>query len=230
MQANNIDDVLAKTLEDRRLTGGEKSTLTRFLEDLQADEQKLGYCRHRAFEIARAAVADPDSARVLEWLEDVIKLTVPKAAGKAEAKHLAEAVFGPGDACPSRIIYHLNRARRKVDVCVFTVTDDRVSNALIAAHRRKVAVRIVTDNEKALDLGSDVPRFQAAGVPLKVDDTPYHMHHKFAVFDEEAVLTGSYNWTRSAADFNHENLLITSEPSLVKAYGLEFERVWNRLK
>jgi phosphatidylserine/phosphatidylglycerophosphate/cardiolipin synthase-like enzyme len=92
-----------------------------------------------------------------------------------------------------------------------------------------VAVRIVTDNEKAFDRGSDVPRLQAGGVPLKVDDTPYHMHHKFAVFDDEAVLTGSYIWTRSAADFNFENLLVTSETSLVKAYALEFERVWNRL-
>jgi mitochondrial cardiolipin hydrolase len=228
VQARDIDEVLTKTLQDRRLSGGEKTALTRFLEGLQSDEQKLGYCRHRAFELARAAVADPNSARVVEWLEDVVKLTVPRPRG--EAKHLAEAVFGPGDACPSRIIHHLNRTRHKLDVCVFTLTDDRVSDAIIAAHRRKVAVRIVTDNEKAFDLGSDVPRFEAAGVPLKVDNTPYHMHHKFAVFDDEAVLTGSYNWTRSAADFNFENLLVTSEPSLVKAYLAEFERVWSRLK
>lgn len=227
MQTKDIDDLLNRTLEDRRLSGGEKSLLFQFLDDIQADEQKLGYCRHRAFAIARGAVADPDSARVLEWLEDVIKLTVPKtASGKSDKP---EVFFGPGDTCPNRVTYFLNQVRRKVDVCVFTITDDRISNALLAAHRRGVAVRIITDNEKAYDPGSDVDELKAAGIPLKVDETIYHMHHKFAVFDDEKVLTGSYNWTRNAAEVNWENLVVLSDSGLVKAFTREFERLWTSL-
>ena len=76
-------------------------------------------------------------------------------------------------------------------------------------------LRIITDNEKAYDAGSDVTRFQDAKIPLRVDDTPFHMHHKFAVFDREILLTGSYNWTRSAARYNEENLIVTEDPRLV---------------
>ena len=27
-----------------------------------------------------------------------------------------------------------------------------------------------------------------------------HMHHKFAIFDGERLINGSYNWTRGAAN------------------------------
>ena len=71
---------------------------------------------------------------------------------------------------------------------------------------------MVSDNEKAYDPGSDTLRFARAGVPVKIDDSPYHMHHKFALFDGDVLLTGSYNWTRGAADNNEENLILTIAP------------------
>ena len=52
------------------------------------------------------------------------------------------------------------------------------------------------------------------------------MHHKFAVFDRRILLTGSYNWTRSAAGHNEENLLVTDEAKLVGPYLQRFEKLW----
>ena len=34
------------------------------------------------------------------------------------------------------------------------------------------------------------------------------MHNKFAVIDDEIVLTGSFNWTSAAANNNQENLVV----------------------
>ena len=45
------------------------------------------------------------------------------------------------------------------------------------------------------------------GLPIRVDRSDYHMHHKYAVFDGKLLLTGSYNWTRSAARNNEENFV-----------------------
>ena len=53
------------------------------------------------------------------------------------------------------------------------------------------------------------------------------MHHKFCVVDKSVLLTGSYNWTKSAADRNQENLLVTEDPKMVKAYISEFENLWD---
>jgi phosphatidylserine/phosphatidylglycerophosphate/cardiolipin synthase-like enzyme len=54
------------------------------------------------------------------------------------------------------------------------------------------------------------------------------MHHKFAVFDRRSVLTGSYNWTRSAFRANQENTILTEDPTLVRLFEGEFERLWRR--
>ena len=50
------------------------------------------------------------------------------------------------------------------------------------------------------------------------------MHDKFAVFDDELVWSGSYNWTVSANVRNQENaLLIEGEPEVVSRFAQQFE-------
>ena len=67
------------------------------------------------------------------------------------------------------------------------------------------------------------------GVPVKVDETEHHMHHKFAVLDGARLLNGSYNWTRSAAAYNEENLVITSDPALIAVFTRHFAEMWEAL-
>ena len=162
---------------------------------------------------------------MLAWLEDVVKTIREGGPAPARAAR-AEAHFSPGDDCPRAIRGLLERARRTADVCVFTITDDRLAEAILDAHRRGVAVRIVTDDEKAEDLGSDIGRFEASGIAVRVDRSPYHMHHKFAVLDGATLLTGSYNWTLSAARENEENLVVTDDLRLVSPFAATFERLW----
>ncbi len=63
-----------------------------------------------------------------------------------------------------------------------------------------------------------------------VDRGPAHMHHKFAIADNDLLLTSSYNWTRSAATSNRENVLVTDDPRAVGNFASEFERLWAAFK
>ena len=56
------------------------------------------------------------------------------------------------------------------------------------------------------------------------------MHHKFAVIDKRVVLTGSFNWTRSASGRNYENIMITSNRAVVKQYDEYFHGMWAKDK
>ena len=96
-------------------------------------------------------------------------------------------------------------------------------------HGRGVRVRILTDDDKAGDRGSDVAKLERAGLPLKVDNDPNHFHHKFAVRDGDCLLGGSYNWTRSADARNRENLFITYDPALVSRYQGAFDAMWRQI-
>jgi phosphatidylserine/phosphatidylglycerophosphate/cardiolipin synthase-like enzyme len=240
MNAEDFSRFLSQSLADRKLTRSEKSALTDWLAKNVKTDQHRGLVRHAAFEIARSAIADPTAAEVVEWLEDVMKVIAPIQAeaqgADAPRSGVDEAFFAPGEACLHQIVHRFGACRRTADVCVFTITDDRITRAILDAHRRKVVVRIITDAEKQHDAGSDVHKFLAAGIEVKFDDMHSgsepglngHMHHKFAIFDGARLINGSYNWTRGAADLNFENLIDTADANIIAAFAAEFSRLWNR--
>lgn len=227
MTLDEIEAALARTLDDHRLSRAEREALAPILATLPPT---IGprEVRRRACKVAREALHDPSALAVVDWLEDVLRV-LDRDDGARPADEVAEAYFSPGDECWMTIVRLLEQSKSCVDVCVFTITDDRISQAIIAAHRRGVAIRVVTDNEKAADPGSDVGWFERERVPVRVDRTAYHMHHKFAVFDRARLLSGSYNWTRGAARDNDENFIATSAPRLVESFCRAFERIWTRL-
>jgi phosphatidylserine/phosphatidylglycerophosphate/cardiolipin synthase-like enzyme len=241
MNLTELERFLAQSLADRKLSGGEKQALAAWLAQNVKSDQERGVARHAAFELASKTAADPDSVHLIEWLEDVLRVVAPvqqnpgvHTPGSPEA--VGEAFFAPGEACMRHIVSRFQAARSTADVCVFTITDDRVSRSILDAHHRGVKVRVITDDDKMNDPGSDIRSFQAAGIPVKVDDVRGpaasglggHMHHKFAIFDGTRLLSGSYNWTRGAADMNYENLIDTTDPHLVAAFAAEFERLWKK--
>ena len=230
MDTSDLDALLTQTLADCKLSGGEKSALLGWAQTNLATDQDRAVARSRVFEVARQAATDETARRVLSWAEAAIKVIAPLGPGGASpAEAVAEAYFSPGDACRGQIAHRFAFARRSADVCVFTITDDRISRAVADAHRRGVAVRIISDDDKANDLGSDIARLADAGVPVRVDRSPYHMHHKFALFDDERLITGSYNWTRGAAEDNEENLIDVGDPRLIAAFRRTFDELWAKL-
>jgi len=139
--------------------------------------------------------------------------------------------FSPGNQCRDLIIEQIKEATDHIDICVFTISDDRITEAILEAQElNDISVRIITDNEKSYDKGSDIKYMESKGVEIRFDDVRHHMHHKFAIFDSKKVLTGSYNWTRSAAAYNQENILLTSKTKVVDAYLKEFNRLWETFK
>ena len=227
--ADRIDGLRVPTLNDDRLSRAERQALEEQLASDAADDATLAFWRSRAFALARQAMASGEGTTVLDWLEGIEKLLAHHASSARGTPIESAVYFTPGDSGPRAIAGLFDRARVSVDVCVFTITDDRISTAMLAAHRRGVALRVITDDDKAHDTGSDIKELRRAGVPLHTDRDPNHMHHKFAVFDRSILLTGSYNWTRGAAEHNFENFVTTGDPTLVTAFLREFDRLWDLL-
>ena len=222
--------MLKQTLDDFRLTRGERQALSRILKHVDPSSQMLSQYRKIAFELAGEAIAESGAVvagDVVGWLEDVTRV-LQALSGSSHRVHTVETYFSPDEDCVGRIRGFLDSAKSTADVCVFTITDNRISERLLAAHRRGVRVRIISDNEKAYDRGSDVDLLSRKGVPLRVDSSPYHMHHKFAIVDESKLLTGSYNWTRTAAAENQENFIITEDPRLVDPFAKLFAKLWDK--
>jgi cardiolipin hydrolase len=220
--------LLDTSLDDMRLSDDEKRSLAIALRHAEPPEEGLRFLRNQAFALAHQRTRDGfDAPSVLRWLEGVMRAL--DVARTPAVGLRTEVCFSPGQDCLRAIQARLRDARQRADLCVFTLSDDRIAHEVIAAHARGVNLRFVTDNDKEFDAGSDVARLRTAGVPIRVDRTDAHMHHKFALFDGLWLLNGSYNWTRSACDHNEENLVVTNQPQLVRQFQQQFDMLWDEL-
>ena len=157
MNAAELDALLRQFLVDHKLSENERKVLVNWVRENVRTDQERGVARSRLFDAARNAVPDPSSHLVVDFLEDSLKVLAPMGATPSGVPD--RAFFSPGDACLNRIISRINGARSSMDICVFTITDDRISNPILAAHRRGIKIRILSDIEKMHDEGSDIPKF-----------------------------------------------------------------------
>lgn len=219
-------EYLEESVEDNAFSRGEKRSFKEMLKEHDLQKRDLDFLRSKVFDMAMAKANAENYSHVIVWLEEISKTLIPKVT----AQSTEHVFFSPGDDCLNAIRNQLRSAISTVRICVFTISDDRITREIIAAHKRGVSVRVLTDNDKSLDMGSDIEELAREGVEVKMDYTKNHMHHKFAVVDKECLMTGSYNWTRSAANYNHENLLLTTDEGVVKEYLKEFEGLWEEME
>ena len=137
--------------------------------------------------------------------------------------------FSPGSDCLNAIVDALKNAKKRANICVFTISDNRITDAIREAQLSGVNVKIISDNDKRYDEGSDIETISRMGIDVKLDKTKAHMHHKFAVIDDTITISGSYNWTRSAETVNHENIMITDDQDVAKTFTREFDRLWQQM-
>ena len=224
---DELTAALRSTFEDFQLSKNEKVALRDLLQDYKNDADALSFVRNSAFRMVgehqqQRSVFD---ALAYKWLEYIVK-TLDYVRNQHIPAMESRAYFSPGDECKNNIISAIKNAKTSIDVCVFTISDDDIARALQHAHERNVAVRIITDDDKANDLGSDVDELQSKGLSVLKDSSPKHMHHKFAVIDERFLINGSFNWTRSASDFNNENICVLADAKLVAKFCRKFEQLW----
>jgi cardiolipin hydrolase len=215
----HITQFLHDSITDDLLSKEEKRALKELVSEQPLNADHLNSIRTKVFEIASQKANSENFRFVLEW----VKATTSALQTPFPDLH---SYFSPGDTCRNSITKQISTAVNNLLVCVFTISDDIITESLIAAHHRGVDIRLITDNEKSFDKGSDIEQLAREGISLRMDTSPNHMHHKFMVVDQHSVLTGSYNWTRGAARFNHENVIVTKDPNTVRLFTHEFNKLW----
>jgi phosphatidylserine/phosphatidylglycerophosphate/cardiolipin synthase-like enzyme len=141
--------------------------------------------------------------------------------------------FAPGGGIEKAIVEAIDGAKKEALVGMYLFTSRPLSEALIRAKRRGVAVRLVLDkNQKAVRYGKCAD-LKKAGIPVRLmalgrtgDGQEIKFHNKFLVVDGEIVETGSFNWTQQADDENWENAVIIRSRRLAADYRKQFEKAW----
>jgi cardiolipin hydrolase len=125
------------------------------------------------------------------------------------------------------LVQHLSSATESIDLCLYIITCHKLGGAVIRRlTEANVRVRLIVDEGSAHLNGSMVSELRKQGVFVRMKKMDYLMHHKFAIIDKRMVLSGSFNWTMQAVMGNHENIIISSEPTLVQPFNQHFEAMW----
>ena len=160
----------------------------------------------------------------IEWGKSAVKAILKFFEPKGMTR---DAFFFPSVDSERKLISYLRKATSSMVICVFTITNNDLANAIRDARRRGVTVRIISDDECMKMSGSDIQALYDEGFAVRTDLNRYaHMHNKFVVIDEYLLVTGSFNWTKQAVKKNQENLTVLDDPALAKIYIEEFNRLW----
>ncbi len=123
----------------------------------------------------------------------------------------------------------IDQAQSQVDVVAYELDLPRVSEALLAAHRDGVTVRVVVESDN-LDQEENralLNELRRAGVSVVEDErTSGLMHDKFAIIDEAWVWTGSWNMTENGAYRNNNHAVLITSPAIAENYVAEFEEMF----
>ena len=144
----------------------------------------------------------------------------------------ASVFFSPSGQIQSQIIKAIDGSKDAIDIALYELTSSEISKSLESARDRGVKIRIVADKLQASDKNTLIPSLTKKGFETKllsgvrIGENTGSMHHKFAIFDHKLLEVGSYNWTYSAENLNHESALFITDKKTVEEYQSEFDRLW----
>lgn len=121
----------------------------------------------------------------------------------------------------------INQAKTSIDIAMYNLNLNEIANALTAAEKRGVQVRLVTDGSN--NDGEAMRRIKSAGIPVVARaDGAGLMHDKVVIIDGKEVWTGSLNLTWSGVNDDNNNLVMIDSEKIAADYEKEFEEMFTQ--
>ncbi|MDZ8106555.1 MAG: phospholipase D-like domain-containing protein [Nostoc sp. DedQUE12a] len=144
----------------------------------------------------------------------------------------------------------LDSATGSVDLALFVFSEQRLANILENRHKQNIQIRALIEPQFAYRPYSEALDMMGIALSNKckyeVDNHPWQnpittvgvptlpkgdlLHHKFAVIDNQTVITGSHNWSDAANNGNDETLVVIESPVVAAHYVREFARLYAKVK
>ncbi len=184
--------------------------------------------KHAMFRAAALAlVLFAGQAGATSWLKVAEKAVQGQGDHSTTVQHSGsiEYAFSPQEGAEQLVLKVVASARSEIRVMAYVLTSQPIVDALLMARRRGVDVAVVADyddnvvKDKTGKARAALSALVNAGCRVRTTAVYATHHDKVIVADQETVLTGSFNFTTSAATRNSENVLVVwKNPQLAKGY------------
>ena len=136
-----------------------------------------------------------------------------------------ENYFAPEDDVMAKLVSYVQSAEVSVHFMAYAYTHPDLSTAMIKQAAAGIQVEGVIEHRNAAQ--GVFSRLFCSGISVETDGNPYNMHHKVIIIDRQIVITGSFNFTKSADTINDENVLVIHSPVVAALFEQEFQRIYD---
>ena len=144
-----------------------------------------------------------------------------------------ELNYPPEESFANRSTFQYNQETQKIDTIIFRNTDDRHTDAFIAALNRGVPVRILNEPETYRTTtyfrhSYNIDRMYMAGAQIKDRAHVGLTHEKLVLlYSQGMAIFGSSNMSVPSSDSQDEHNLFTTKSTLFNPLVTQFDRKWN---
>lgn len=158
---------------------------------------------------------------LLRWDSD----SIAKPTGFQNSASYQLCFVPDGASCQDLLVSAIDRTQAKLRVQAYSFTSAPIAAAIKRAKDRGVDVKVILDKSQVSQRYSGATYLRNAGVDVVIDTKPAIAHNKVMIFDDQAVFTGSFNFTKSAQERNAENgIIIRGDTALTKTYLANWEK------
>lgn len=135
---------------------------------------------------------------------------------------------GNGQGAEAIVLKVIASARASLLVASYSFTSPTIAQALVAARKRGVDVRVVMDKSQRSERYTSATFLSHMDIPVRIDAQHAIQHNKYIIADGAHVQQGSFNYTRAGAKSNAENVLaIWNNQPLAQAYARDWQIHWD---
>ncbi len=153
--------------------------------------------------IVLAAVAYP-------WNAGATDLTLNNAPAKV--------YFSPAPECVKTIVQEIDNAAMEVLVQASSFSSPQIARALQGAAKRAVSVEVILDRSQRSEKYVSALFLTNWKVPAYVDGSHAFARDNVLIIDKTTVITGSFNFRRTADGKDMENILLIRSKDLAGPY------------
>ena len=130
-----------------------------------------------------------------------------------------QAYFSPQDDILNNVVIpNLKNAKKKIYISAFYLTEQKLIQELINSKKRGVEVLVLMDAVGASNFKNKISLLRESLIPVIVEDWGGKNHEKTIMIDDEVLIIGSCNFSKSGFYKNDENMIVIKDKNLASFY------------
>ena len=124
-----------------------------------------------------------------------------------------------------QLLFFIQNSKKSIRIAAYQINHPLIIQNLAKKRKQGVVVEVIGDAKN--DKKGQYQALRERGIPVISGNRSGLMHHKFALFDNEVVFTGSGNFTVSGFLTSHNQFFYSTKKAVILIFSKEFQLLRN---